>query len=138
MHVDVARHGQTDLFEVIAPVPIRRDLLEFIRRHLVVILLRIAQFDAGAGRLRQRSFERENLFRVGAGFFGGLAEQRQHLGHVRDIRVPQFFRSVVVLGVVIAVRHPEPALDRLRNLAGAVLVILPGTEIEERVYADRV
>ena len=64
-----------------------------------------------------------------------LAEQRQHFRHVRDVLVAQFFRGVVLLRVVIAVRHSEPALVRLRDHHRAVLVVLAGGEAEERVDA---
>ena len=54
--VDVARLGQLDLLEIIRPIPVRRERLQLGLRHLVVILLRIAQLDAGARRLARAKF----------------------------------------------------------------------------------
>ena len=138
MHIDVARRGQTDFLKVIRPTPIRRDALKFLRRHFVVILLRIAQLHSRARSLGQRSFKLENFLRIAFRIGRRLAGERQHLAHVRDVRVPQFLRSLVIFRVVIAVGHPESALHRLRDLMRAVLVVLARTEIEKRVHADHV
>ena len=100
--------------------------------------MRIAQFHARPGCFRKLRFEIHDLFRIGVSFVGRFTKQRQHLGHVRHIRVAQFFRSVVRLRVIIAVRHSEPTLHRLRDLPRAVLIVLSRSEIEERVHAIHV
>ncbi len=138
MNVDVARLDKIDFFEVIGPVPIRRERLQVGLRHFVVVFLRIAQFDAGARGLRKRSFQRENLFRVLARGRLRFAEQRQHLRDMIDILVAQLLRSIVRFRVVIAVRHAESALNNIRNHHGAVLVVLPGAEPEECANPERV
>ena len=43
-----------------------------------------------------------------------------------------------MLCVVISVRHAEPALHRLRDIARAVLRVLTGSKIKEGIYADAV
>ncbi len=55
-----------------------------------------------------------------------------------DVFIAQFLRGVVRLGIIVAIRHPEPSLHRLRNYFGAVLVVLAGTEIKEHADAERV
>ena len=45
VHVNIARLQQIDALEIIAPIPVGRQILKVPQRHPVVILLRIAQLD---------------------------------------------------------------------------------------------
>ena len=87
LHVDVARLNQIDAFEIIRPIPVGRQRLEILLSHLVVVFLRIAEFDACARGLGEQGFERHDLFRVIGSFVLGLAEQRQHFGNMIEILV---------------------------------------------------
>ena len=138
MDVDIARLDQIDLLEVIGPLPIRRQRLQIGLCHLVVVFLRIAQFDPGARGFGQLCLERENLLRMIARGRLRLAQQRQHLRDMIDILVAQLLRSIVRLGVIIAVRHAEPTLDCVRNHHRAVFVVLSGAESEQCADAEGV
>ena len=87
LHVDVARLNQIDAFEIISPIPVGRQRLEILLCHFVVVLLRIAEFDARARRLGERGFKRHDFFRFIGSFVRGLTEQCQHFGHVSEVLV---------------------------------------------------
>ena len=91
MHIDVAGFDQIDVLEVIRPIPIRRERLHFALLHLVIIFLWIAQFDAGARRLSQRSFQGQDFLCLIGGLARRVAKQCEHLAHMIDILVAQFF-----------------------------------------------
>ena len=55
-----------------------------------------------------------------------------------DILVAQFFRSFIGLRVVIAIGHSQTALDGVRNVVSAVLVILSRSEFKKGVDSDSV
>ena len=57
---------------------------------------------------------------------------------MRDVLLALLFHVGVLLGVVIAVGHAEPALHRLRDVARAVLCILTCAKPEKCLDADRV
>ena len=55
LHVHTGGLEDIDVLEITAPIPIGRQLLKLAHRHLVVVLLRIAQLHAcarGLGKLR--------------------------------------------------------------------------------------
>ena len=136
MHVNVWWLEQVDLFEVIAPLPIRRQLLELAYRHFVVIFLRIAQLDACSRGFCELCLKRENFLCVIGSNCSWLAEQRQHFRDMIDILIAQFLGGFIRLCVVIAIRHAEPALNSLGDLARAVLGVLARCKIEQCVNAD--
>ena len=73
MHVDVAGLEQVDLIEVIAPIPLWREVLQLAHTHLVVVFDRVAQLHACARRFSQFRLQRHNPFRIVSGFLGRLA-----------------------------------------------------------------
>ena len=71
MYVDFPRLVQFDFLEILNPIPVGHELLQVRLRHLVVILLRIAQLHAGPGRFGEFRFERHDFF----GVFGRLCRR---------------------------------------------------------------
>ena len=138
VHVNVWWLEQVDLFEVIAPLPIRRQLLELAYRHFVVIFLRIAQLDACSRGFCELCLKRENFLCVIGSSCSWLAEQRQHFRDMIDILIAQFLGGFIRLCVVIAIRHAEPALNSLGDLVRTVLGVLARRKIEKCIDADRV
>ena len=105
LNIHIRRREQVERLEIIAPIPIGRQVLELLRRHFVVILDRIAQLHASARGFRQFRFQRENLFGFIQRFRLWVPEQCQHFRNMLDILIAQFLRSSIGLGVVIAVRE---------------------------------
>ena len=104
LYVNIARFQQVDVLEIIAPIPIGRQVLELAQRHFVVIFLRIAQLDLCTGGFRELRLERENFPGVFRGGPGRFTEERQHFCDMLDILGPQLFRGLVGFGIVITIR----------------------------------
>src|SRR5437763_9837051 len=55
---------------------------------------------------------------------------------MRDVLLALLFHVGILLGVIVAIGHAEPALSRLRDVARAVLRILTGAKPEKCADAD--
>ena len=73
MHVHVARLEQVDAVEVIAPIPVRRQVLQLAHADLVVIFDWVAQLYTRARCFRQFCFQRHDLLCLIGRFFRRLA-----------------------------------------------------------------
>ena len=104
--------------------------------HFVIVLLRVAQLHARAGRFGERCLQSHDFFGVVGSFAGRLAKQCQHLCDMLNVGGAFLFRVVIRLGVIIAIGQTESALMRLRNFPGTILRILTGSELEECADAD--
>ncbi len=118
--------------EVDLPVEVRSHGLQLGDRHDVVDIGWIAAVDAGHRSFGQRGLYRHHIFGFCGCLFGRIAEQREHLRHMREVFGAERLRAVILIQVVIAVGQAEAALVDRSDLLGGVLLVLLGAEGEEK------
>src|SRR3984957_4311542 len=124
--------GETDVSEVGIPRTSGRELADLGHSHLVVVALRIAQLDAGPGRLRNLRFHGEYRAGLCGGLIGSVPSQLQHFRDVLLILLEKLLRVIVLFEVVVAVGKAQTALPGDSNHLVAILLILRGTKTKER------
>jgi hypothetical protein len=90
----------------------------------VIHLLGLAHLGHAHRRLGQRGLKREDGRSVGLRLLGGASGQRQHVGDVRLILLPQLDILGPGAQVVILLRQPQAALPDGCNLLAGVLEVL--------------
>jgi hypothetical protein len=116
------------------PAELRGVLAQLRERHAVVDVLRLAALDTrhvliGDGGLDAHDRLRALLRQTG---------ELEHLAHVRDVRGADVVGLLALVEVVITVGKTEPALIELADHLRGVLVILAGSEADQRVEAELV
>ena len=133
--VDRPAVGNAHAVEHLGPRDRGGDGSERVERHLVVVGLGVAALDPGERGIGELGLDGQHRLGVLGRGRRVVADQREHLGHVRHVLVAQLLRGVVGLGVVVAVRQTQAPLTHVDDHVGAVLGVLRGEQAERNTHA---
>ena len=123
-HDDAVHVAHAEPVQVDGPVDGRRQRVQLRDRHLVVVLVRIAQVRKLARRAREPRLQGHNRRGLASGLCAVIAHQDEYRSDIFRVLGAHLRRARVGVEIVFAVRHAETALRHVEGVSFAVLLVL--------------
>ena len=117
-------------------IPVQRVVLgfELFDRHLIIVLLGIAQVFTAERDFGNALFDLHDRIDSSFGLFGRASDQGKQAGNIVLIGFAHLLAAFVFQQVIIAIAHPQASLVQLHDIHGTVLFVGPDIQGEERSH----
>ena len=114
-HDETLNFAQPRTLKIFAPIEPRSLRTKVRLRPLIVRLVNVLAVGQAPVHLGDRMLQLDNASSPCLGF--GESRQLEHVRHMRFVLLPRFPHLLAVAQVILAIRHVQPTLQKIRNVA---------------------